>query len=85
MPGACEWLAGRAGCRKSARPDPWEPWVGNRPGRPGIVAPGCYALDVIGQEVRRSLGIALLDGGQDARDFTHRRHRDPAARRFAGV
>src|SRR5262249_60637727 len=33
--GACEWLAGRAGCLNWARPDPWEPWVGNRPGRPG--------------------------------------------------
>jgi hypothetical protein len=35
--GACEWLAGRAGCLNWARPDPWEPWVGNRPGRPGKV------------------------------------------------
>src|SRR4029453_15144194 len=32
---ACEALAGRAGCRKSARPDLWEPWGGNCPGRPG--------------------------------------------------
>src|SRR5215475_9659119 len=35
--GACEPLAGRAGCSKRARPDLWEPWVGNRPGRPGKV------------------------------------------------
>src|SRR4051812_5478106 len=33
--GACEWLAGRAGCLNWARPDPWEPWAGDRPGRPG--------------------------------------------------
>jgi len=40
--GACEALIGRAGCRKSARPDLWEPWVGNYPGRPARVGPNAH-------------------------------------------
>ena len=36
-----------------------------------IVAPGCYDLDVIGQELRGGVQVALLDGGQDAGHVGH--------------
>jgi hypothetical protein len=42
-------------------------------------------LDVIGQELFGGVGVALLDGTQDARHFTHRRHREGDAKRLAAV
>jgi hypothetical protein len=50
--------AGRATYRLGARPDLWESWVGNRPGRPGKMLRIPYLIESIHAMWQQGFGFA---------------------------